>query len=482
MPRLPRIALATVILPFILAACAVGPADQKPVVALAGAWRAQPPASSQDSPPLDAWWRGFNDPELVRVIERARADNLDIAQARARVLASRAAARAAGAARLPSGSVDGQGQYARQSLDGPIGSIGRHLPGFARATPIYDLGVGAAWDPDLFGGLRRRHDAAVADADAARDEAVAVRLAVIADAADAYIQVRAYQARLAVAVRQEAIQDDLAALVRRQAAQGVAPDRELRQTEAALDGVRATIPPLKAGLEAQLNRLDVLMGAAPGTWREELSRRADTPSPPALRVGDGPAALLRRRPDILAAEQRLRAADAHIGQALAEYYPQVSLSGLLGVESLDATALFTPAAVKAVGGGALKWRLFDFGRIDAEVAQARAVDAGALAAWRATALRASEEVEDAITDLVQQEARAAALDLQIAELTIARRQAEQAYAGGVISLVEVRDADRDLLAAADQLAQARAGAARAAVASFRALGGGWTPESPETPG
>ncbi len=153
----------------------------------------------------------------------------------------------------------------------------------------------------------------------------------------------------------------------------------------------------------------------------------------------------------------------------------VTVSGLLVIRSLDASRLFTPAVNQAAGSGALKWRLFDFGRVDAEVAGARAADAEALAGWRTLALRATEEVEDPVTDLVQQQGRAVALDRQIAQLTIARRQAEQAYEGGVISLVEVREADRDLLVATDQLAQTRSGAALAAVASFRTRDGGWTP-------
>jgi NodT family efflux transporter outer membrane factor (OMF) lipoprotein len=452
-------------------------------MALAGPYHAAPPPAPPGaaSEPLETWWRGFGDPELIRVVERARSANLDIAQAAARVQASRAVAKSAGAALTPSGNLAAQGQEIRQSLESPFGAIGRHLPGFERDLPLYDLGAGASWDPDLFGGLRRGRQAAVADAGAEAARAAAVRLAVTADAADAYLQVRAYQARLEVARHQEATQSDLVGLLERQTNQGVAPERELRQTRAALEAVHATVPPLTTGLETQLNRLDVLMDARPGTWRSELMEAAPVPAPPILVLGDGPADLLRRRPDIRAAEQRIVAANARIGQAMAEYYPKVTLSGLVGVESLDAGQLFTPAALQATGGGALRWRLFDFGRVDAEVAQARAADAEALAAWRATALRASEEVEDAVIDLVQQQARAQALQRQIAELTIARRQAEQAYEGGVISLVEVRDADRDLLTAADQLAQAREGAARAAVAAYHALGGGWTPPAADRP-
>jgi NodT family efflux transporter outer membrane factor (OMF) lipoprotein len=463
----------------VLAGCAVGPQYHRPEIALTPAFHTPAPGASraplgQVSPPvaLAAWWTGFDDPELSKVVERAAAQNLDLAEARARLVQSRAVAKAAGAALLPAAKLSGSVADGRQSLLSPLGEIGSHLPGYPRDYDDYALNAGAAWDIDLFGGLRRERQAAVADAKSARAQADAVRIAVEADAADAYLQVRAYQARLAVARRQEAVRQDLVALLALRHGEGVSPERELHEAQAELDAVRAAVPPLTAGLEAQLNRLDVLMGAQPGTWRAELIADAPLPAPPAWAITTTPADLLRRRPDIMAAEQRLIAANARIGAAISDYYPKVSIQALLGVDSLDADEVFSGRAFQRQVAAGFRWRLFDFGRIDAEVAQARGKDAEALAAYRSSVFRAAEEVEDALTDLSQDEARAAALDRQIAELTIARRQAEDAYEGGVISLIEVRDADRDILNASDQLAQAKAGAARAAVASFRALGGG----------
>ncbi|MDR3508200.1 MAG: TolC family protein, partial [Caulobacteraceae bacterium] len=273
--------------------------------------------------------------------------------------------------------------------------------------------------------------------------------------------------------RQEQVRQDLVGLLTRRVADEIAPERELNEAKAALEGVRATIPPLTSALKAQLNRLDVLMGAQPGTYRAELEAEGAIPAAPAIAGADGPASLLRRRPDLAAAEQRLIASNARIGEAVSDYYPKVSIGGLLGVESLDAGKLFTGDALQHQIGAGLRWRLFDFGRVDAEVAAAKGRNAEALAAYRGAVLRAAEEVEDAFSDLTQQQARAEALQRQVTHLTLARAQAEKAYEGGVISLVEVRDADRELLGAADQLAQARAGAAQAAVACFRALGGGW---------
>ena len=459
-----------------LSACAVGPDYHRPEIALTPAFHTPtpPPASAAQTATLDAWWTGFDDPGLVKVVERAAAQNLDLAQARARLIQSRAAAKAAGAALLP--SFDGTGSVAdgRQSLNGPLGEIGRQFPGYPRDYDDYALNATASWDVDLFGGLRRERQAAIADAKATRAQAEAIRIAVEADAADAYLQVRAYQARVGVAHRQETVRQDLVDLLKRRNGEGVSPERELHEAQAELEAVRAAIPPLTAGLDAQLNRLDVLMGVQPGTYRTELIVDGPLPEPPALTAASTPADLLRRRPDVIAAEQRLIAANAGIGAAISDYYPKVSIQALFGVDSLNSSQVFSGDAMQHQIAAGFRWRLFDFGRVDAEVATAKGKNAEALAAYRSSVLHAAEEVENALSELTQDKAQADALGRQITELTIARRQAEEAYEGGVISLIEVRDADRDLLIASDQLAQARAGADRAAVASFRALGGGWS--------
>ena len=459
-----------------LAGCAVGPDYKKPDLALAPTFHTPAPATEPGAQPasLDAWWTAFGDPELSRVVERAAAQNLDFEQARARLTQSRAAAKSAGAALLPAVDATGSAAKVDQSLDGEIGSIGRDLPGFERNIDDYTLGLGASWEIDLFGGLRRGREAARADAEASAAQAQAVKVAIEADAADAYLQVRAYQGRIAVAERQQRVEEDLVALLNRRLGQGVSAERELHLAEAALEGVRASIPPLTTGLETELNRLDVLMGVQPGTYRAELTPSGVIPMPPAFADAATPADLLRRRPDVIAAEARLKAANARIGAAVSEYYPKLSLSALIGVDSLAASTLFHGDAQQSQLAAGLRWRLFDFGRVDAEVAAARGKDAEALAAYRLSVLKAAEDVENAFTGLSDERARALALQRQIAALTTARRQAEDAYEGGVSSLIEVRDADRDLLAASDQLVQARAGAARAAVASFRALGGGWS--------
>ncbi len=459
-----------------LAGCAVGPGFARPDLATPAAFHAAPPAaaSGAQTARLETWWSAFADPELTRIVERAAAQNLDLAAAEARLGQSRAAARAAGAALLPSAEASGSAARVDQSLNSPIGTIGRHLPGFERDIDDYTLGVGATWEIDLFGGLRRNREAANADAHAAAADAAAVKVAVEADAADAYLQVRALQGRIAVARRQEAVEQDLAGLLRQRFDQGVSAERELHLAEAVLEGVRASVPPLSQRLDAELNRLDILMGAAPGTYAAELGASGAIPAPPGLGRSLAPADLLRRRPDLIAAEARLKAANARIGAAVSEYYPKLSLAGLVGVDSLTASTVFRSDSQQGRLAAGLRWRLFDFGRVDAEVAAARGKDAEALALYRRSVLSATAEVEDAFTAMSEERLRAAALERQITALSKARRQAEDAFEGGASSLIEVRDADRDLLNASDQLVQAKAGEARAAVASFRALGGGWS--------
>ena len=263
-------------------------------------------------------------------------------------------------------------------------------------------------------------------------------------------------------------------MIRQLRSRGVGDDRQVSQAEAVLAQAQASLPPLRIELEGQLNRLDVLLGAQPGTYAAELSKPSDIPTVPAIPDTDTPTDFLRRRPDIIAAERQLAASNARIGQALSDYYPKLSLSGLLGFDSLSANHLFTAAAFQPAISGALRWRIFDFGKVDAEVGQARGANAEALARYRQAVLRAAQDVEDAFKTLVELEARTAQLETEVRSLQRSRDLSQQAFTAGSIPLTDVLDADRQLLVARDVLAQNRGDAVRAAVRSFRALGGGWS--------
>jgi NodT family efflux transporter outer membrane factor (OMF) lipoprotein len=419
------------------------------------------------------WWRSFDDPLLAGLVERALAQNLDLQQASARVVQARAALRHANADLLPSGQISGQASESYQSLETPQGRIASALPGFEREAQGYELNLGASWELDLFGGKDAARDAARADWQASAAAAAAARLAVAAQTADTYIAIRSLQARLDVARGQQEVQRRLVELVALRHSKGVAAELQLHQAQGALAQVSAAVPELEQNLDSAMNALDVLLGLQPGTIRPELATAAPIPVPPGVSSAGGPAELLRRRPDIIAAERTLAASNARIGVAMAEYYPKFSLGGLLGTATMGIGGLFGGEATQAAGVLGLRWRLFDFGRIDAEVAAARGRNAEALASYRLTVLRASEDVENAFSALIKQQARAQILADGVSSLSKARTSAFAAHKGGVSSLLDVLDADRRLLENRDAEVQARAAAARAAVASFRALGGGW---------
>ncbi|WP_423602469.1 efflux transporter outer membrane subunit [Sphingomonas sp. MS122] len=450
-----------------LAACVAGTDYRAPSIAVAPGWRGPPsvPAGAEG-----VWWKAFGDPVLDRLIETALAQNLDIEQALARVDQARAALRGAGAALLPGGGVEANAARVRQSTETGLGQLVGLAPGIDRGVSQFDLSAGASWELDLAGGLRRGREAAAYEFQAAEATGAAMRLTVAGEVADAYVQLRALQAQRGIAREQTAAADRLAALAAQRLALGEASRRESEQANAAAEATRATIAPLEARIEAQLNRLAVLLGREPQADRLGLDK--DAPLPRGALDGAGtPADLLRRRPDLVAAERRLAASHARIGAALAEYYPRLSLSALFGFQSNAAANLLTGGAHVIQGAAGLRWRLFDFPRIDAEVAGARGGEREALAAYRQAVLRAAEDVETSFAAFTQHRARGEVLGRQVAAQQRARALAEQAWRAGEVSLIEVLQADRDLLAARSALAGAEAEAARSLIACRRALGG-----------
>jgi NodT family efflux transporter outer membrane factor (OMF) lipoprotein len=461
----------------VLTGCAVGPDYRRPEIALSSTFLGQEgvdhrPVRHQAD--LQAWWAAFDDPLLTRFVSLALEQNLDIAQAAARVAQSRASLRYADAALLPAANVSASAARAYPSVETPLGQVLDATPGFDRSGSAYEANLGASWEIDVFGGLRRGQEAARADYEASEAGAVATRLAVAAQTADVYVTIRGLQARLAIATEQVETRRQLLAVVRLQYEKGVAAELQMNQAEGSLSEAQAQLPVLEAGLDAAMNALDVLLGVQPGTWRAALAPVAPVPFAPGLAETGTPAEMIRRRPDLIVAERRLAAANARIGVAISEYYPKFSLAALVGsATAISSGNLFTGAASQAQGVLGLRWRLFDFGRVDAQIAAARGEEAEALAAWRLAVLRAAEEVENAFSALVQREAQVGILTRGESSLARARENALAAYQGGVVSLIEVLDADGKLLQARDAKAQAHTEAARAAIASFRALGGGW---------
>lgn len=460
-----------------VAGCAVGPDYRKPDLALPDHYIGQTQLENRSAisnTDLATWWNGFGDPQLSRFVLLALEQNLDMAQASARIAQARSGLGMAQAALLPSGNVSVQATKNHQSLETPIGQLLNAVPGYDRDGSLYEANLSAGWELDVFGGLRRGQEAALAEYQAAKAGGIATRLAVAAQTADLYITIRGLQTRLDIARRQLETQQQLLSKVNMLYSKGLAPRLQVQQAEGAVAQVKATIPALEAGLDVSMNALDVMLGVSPGTHRAELGKIGPIPAAPQVSSIGSPADLLRRRPDLIVAERRLAAANAKIGAAVSEYYPKLALSVLLGSATAIAGGnLFSAGANQAAGVLGLRWRLFDFGRINAQIDLAKGQEAEALAAYRQAALRATEDVENAISALVKREEQTRALLQGEQSLTQARDSSFAAYQKGVVSLIEVLHADENQLRTSDAKAQAQTESARAAVAAFKALGGGW---------
>jgi NodT family efflux transporter outer membrane factor (OMF) lipoprotein len=467
----------------LLTGCAVGPDYVRPNMPMPERYLGEAAVEQRHAPTsadLAAWWTGFGDPQLNRFVMLALEQNLDLAQTSARVTQARAGLRAANAALLPVGNVSGQAARAYQSVETPLGQVLNSKPGFDRYGNAYEADLGASWELDLFGGLRRGREAALAEYQASEAGATATRLVVAAQTADTYISIRGLQTRLDVARRQVQKQQELLSTIQLLYGKGLAAELQVSQAEGALAQVQASIPVLETGLDAAMNALDVMLGSSPGTHRAELAEAGAIPAAPRIAATGSPGELLRRRPDLIVAERRLAASNARIGVAIAEYYPKLSLSGLIGgATAVSAGNLFTSGASQAAGVLGLRWRLFDFGRINAQIDQAKGQEAEMLAAYRLAALHATEDVENAFSALVKREEQAAVLARGVDSLGRARSASFAAYQKGVVSLIEVLQADESLLRASDAQAQAQTESARAAVATFKVLGGGWQPHESE---
>lgn len=477
----PRRFLVLMLSAGLVAGCAVGPNYRSPDVDVSSRFLGKDGIthrSAQNNAELEAWWAGFEDPLLTRFVDLALGQNLDIAQAAARVTQSRAALRQIGSALLPAGTLSAQGAKVYESTETPLGQVLSSVSDFDRNGRYYEVDAGAGWEVDIFGGLRRGREAARAEYQASAAGAVATRLAVAAQTADVYVTIRGLQARIAIARQQADTRRQLLGTIKLQYEKGIAADLQMRQAEGSLAQVDAQIPVLKSALDAAMNALDVLLGAQPGTYRAELNTAAPIPVAPGLAETGTPAEMIRRRPDLIVAERRLAGATARIGVAISEYYPKFSLGALLGsATAISSGNLFTDGAKQSRSLLGLRWRLFDFGRVEGEIAAARGRQAEALAAYRLAVLRATEEVEDSFSALVNRETQLEILTNGESSLARARDSALAAYRGGVVSLIEVLDADGNLLQMRDATAQAQTEAARAAIASFRALGGGWDTRS-----
>lgn len=458
--------------------CMVGPTYETPAVAShgpfngAGALQGRPGAQAPAE--LERWWEGFNDPVLNNLVETALRQNLTLAQAVGRRAQYVAVAQGARAQLFPTVQATADATRAKRSLEDPdIATQQAALPRFDRTGSLYAAGVSSLWEIDLSGGLRRSAQAAMAEYEAAEADVAAVGIQVAASVIDNYMLVRLLQSRLALANEQVATQADIEHLVSVLSSRGLAADRDSQQARSERAVIQATVPTLQARLTAARNSLDVLVGRQPGSEDPALESLQPIPAAPAIEAAGGSALLLRQRPDLIVAERQLAASNERIGQALAQYYPKVSLSALLGSVTPYTNNLFDGASSQAAAALGLRWRLFDFGRVDAEVKAARGGYAIQLAHYRHAVLQATAEVEDSIASLLGGEVRAKLLLDGEKSRTAARDAVLASYKKGNSSYLELLEAQSRLQSLQADRLDATYASASSAVSLYKALGGGW---------
>ena len=456
-----------IVAPLLLAGCASGSAYRAPALPVADAWKA---AAAVPRPAAGAWWKGYGDPVLDALVEQALAGNPDVDVALARVEQARAAAGMAKAGQLPSANITGSLARSQQSLDDGLGRLSRYVPGFGRTQDRAAAAIEAGWDIDLAGGLRRGREAALADLAGAQAGTDAARLAVVGDLVDTYLGLRGSEAQLAALEARRAIAAERLGIMRRRVQTGEAAENALEEPVATLAVIDALLPQVRAGIAVAKGRLAILVGKPAAADLPELASGGAIPTAadPAAGV---PSDLLRRRPDLVVAEERLRASHARVGQALGEYWPKISLSGLLGFATNTLGTFGSSDSATAQGAVGLRWRLFDFGRVDAEIRRAKGAEKEALASYRGSVLRAGEQVESAFARLAAARSALTARQSQAAALARAAERAGKAFGVGEISRDQLRAAQAVRIDGVDAVRDAEVEVARAVLACHRALGG-----------
>ncbi|MCO8248872.1 efflux transporter outer membrane subunit [Comamonas thiooxydans] len=463
----------------LLAGCAVGPDFRTPELPQAGAQfaRAEPSAVPQQASPETgsdaAFWRQFQDAQLTQLVEQALRANQDLRGALARLDAAQALLRESRLDQLPTLTLSGQALQQRRSESQAMGG--------PRSQRSYSAGINASWELDLFGRVRRNIEAGRADLRASAADLAALQVAIAAQIAASYADLRGWQQRLQLAEANAANQQDTLRLVQLRLAHGSGTDFDLARAQAQLETTRSRIPALQARIAVAQHRLAVLTGQVPEALIVALDAPAALPQLPETIAPGTPADLLRRRPDVAAAEARLHAATARVGVTTAELFPRLSLGGLLGSSALSTGALFGAGSASRSVFLGVDWSFLDVGRVRARIAASEAGAQVALAQYQQSVLLALEDTENALVLLTRTRCEDAHLAQAAEQRARAEQLAQRRYRLGSVGLYEVLDAQRDLYAAQDAAADSRARGLRAAVALYQALAGGWEGQSPARP-
>ncbi len=481
-----------------LGACTVGPDFVRPRPQVPDHWSqtalgAAPPhtegsaaavlSNVREGPegPVD-WWHRFEDPTLDSLISRAVDANLDLRAAVLRIEEARAQRAVAASAWLPTLALDASYTRQRFSETTPTGSLfstvgNVHFPGGASISipnPYnqYQLSGSASWEIDLFGRVRRSVEAADANIQVSIEDHRAVGVAMLADVAQSYMQLRGAQARLRVAQENLGVIEELLDLTRQRLAAGLTTHIDVSNARAQAEVTRAQIPAFELEITQDVNQLSRLLGREPEALRAELERAAPVPGVPSEVDIGVPAELARRRPDIREAEAKLHAATAQVGVAVADLFPRLTLSASGGMQSESAHQLFDWASRFGSLGPSIDLPVFDMGRWRTMHLQDVRLQEAALD-YRRTVLNALQETENAIAAYAADQERRSSLAGAVVQNRDALALSRDRYQSGVATFLDVLDVERNLQQNELGLAQSDSAVSADLVLIYRTLGGGW---------
>jgi NodT family efflux transporter outer membrane factor (OMF) lipoprotein len=408
------------------------------------------------------WWTVFGDEKLTSLVERAAGANLDVAAAEARVRQARASVDSAAAGLSPTVDVNGNATRSR-SKGGGTGNTFR-------------AGFDAAWEIDVFGGIRRGVESANAQEQAAVEDWRDVRVTVVAEVANTYIFLRGYQRQLAIARENLTTQQETLAVTKQRFEGGYVSGLDVANAESQVAGTMARIPVLEASIYASQYALGVLLGQEPVALLEELGQPEGAgaiPVPPGEVPVGLPSELLRRRPDIRAAEERVHAATANVGVAVADLYPKFSITGSLGVQSGNVQGLGSIANRYWSVGPGVSWPLLDGGKIRANIRFQQALASESGIAYQRTVLVALQDAETSLTNFEKEQQRRAALEQAVVAARRATELSRLLYTEGKTDFLNVLTAQGQQFASEDALVQSERAVSGNLVSVYKALGAGW---------
>lgn len=451
--------------------CKVGPDFRKPAVPLEDAYiDAGHPRFAGDPVDPCAWWTSLGDPQLSALVRRAYGGNLTLREAGARILAARGQLSFSRGNLFPQSQL-ANGQYQRFGLSREAANRG--FPGQVYFFDNWSIGLSAAWELDFWGKYRRAIESAEASLDQSVEEYDDALVLLTANVASTYVELRATERRLQLARENVRIQSGTLELVEIKRKGGSVTGLDVAQAETNLRETQSLIPLLENSKRQANNRLCVLLGESPRDLTPELAETGRIPNPPAALAVGVPADLLRRRPDVRAAERRLAAQSERIGIAQTDFYPQISILGSIGLVANDFKDLFNLSAVEGSIGPSFRWNILNYGRIRANVDVQRARFQELAYAYQQAVLDADEEAENAMVRFIKSHER---LEYQRQSTDAAARSVRislDQYRAGSTDFNRVFLLQTQLVQKQDAQTQTEGELAASYIAIFQALGGGW---------